>query len=175
MQIQLRPGVGFLRRFTVVDELERELVAELDVEVDDWGGVAITRLEFRGPDVGSANRDYPAMTVARHAAGSARSMFGWPERVGKSRRWRPPGAAERTRIYRELATGGRKPRRGSRISDDQSRSAAEVYKAALKAGDPPTQAVADTFGVGRSTAARWIQIARDRGHLGPATPGKASA
>lgn len=42
---------------------------------------------------------------------------------------------------------------------------ARVYSLALLLGDAPTQRVADTLGVPRSTAGRWVTRARDRGLL----------
>ncbi len=42
---------------------------------------------------------------------------------------------------------------------------AEVYRTA---GLAPTQAVADEFGINRGRAGRWVKVARERGHLGPA-------
>ena len=51
------------------------------------------------------------------------------------------------------------------------RQVAEVYDEAIDAGDPPTQAVAETFDVPYTTAARWVRRARDLGLLPPPTPG----
>lgn len=48
---------------------------------------------------------------------------------------------------------------------------AEVYDEALDAGDPPTRAVAETFDVPYTTAARWVRRTRDLGLLPPPTPG----
>lgn len=39
------------------------------------------------------------------------------------------------------------------------------YRLALLLGDPPTQRVASTLGIPRSTAGRWVTRARDRGLL----------
>jgi transposase len=48
---------------------------------------------------------------------------------------------------------------------------AEVYDEAIEAGDPPTQAVADAFGVPYTTAARWVRRARALELLPPPRPG----
>ena len=57
--------------------------------------------------------------------------------------------------------------------DDKLRRLADLYRTALANGDPPTQTAADALGVPRSTVARWVAKARERGLLGAATPGKA--
>jgi hypothetical protein len=49
---------------------------------------------------------------------------------------------------------------------------ARVYTMAVACGDPPTAAVEKTLRLPRSTAGRWVSAARDRGYLGPTTPGK---
>jgi hypothetical protein len=51
---------------------------------------------------------------------------------------------------------------------------AEAYRAALSAAPRrPIQYLAEKFNVPEPTLRRWVQRARDRGLLGPATPGKA--
>ena len=45
---------------------------------------------------------------------------------------------------------------------------AYVYRLALVVGDPPTKAVRDALGLSRSTAGRWVSLAREQGFLGPA-------
>jgi hypothetical protein len=49
---------------------------------------------------------------------------------------------------------------------------AQTYKIAYALGLKPTQEVEKTLGVGRSTAANWIDKARKAGLLGPTKPGK---
>jgi transposase len=44
---------------------------------------------------------------------------------------------------------------------------AEVYRRAHAVTNSPTQAVADHFERPRSTAAKWVQRAREEGLLGP--------
>jgi hypothetical protein len=60
-----------------------------------------------------------------------------------------------------------------RVNDEALGIVSVVYRAALEEAKPPTQTLADYLGMPRSTAARWIARARERGFLGPATPGKA--
>jgi hypothetical protein len=51
---------------------------------------------------------------------------------------------------------------------------AYVYRRAAVLGDRPTKAVESTFQLPRSTAGRWVAMARRHGHLGAAErPGKA--
>lgn len=82
---------------------------------------------------------------------------------------------DRDEFYASFAGGMRQPRRGSPLSDDHLRRVADLYRAALERGDPPTQTIADEFPVplARSTAAKWVMKARERGFLGPAMQGKA--
>ena len=44
---------------------------------------------------------------------------------------------------------------------------AYAYRLALVVGEAPTKAVRDSMGLPQSTAARWVQQARQRGFLGP--------
>lgn len=51
---------------------------------------------------------------------------------------------------------------------------AATYRLALVVDGKPTLTVEQTFGVPKPTAGRWVALARQRGHLGPAEgPGKA--
>ena len=81
--------------------------------------------------------------------------------------------SERAEFYERYASNVRRPRRGSPVSDDHLGRVAELYRAALERGDPPTQTIADEMHAARSTAARWVAQARERGHLGPSLPGRA--
>ena len=65
-------------------------------------------------------------------------------------------------------------RRGVRLSDDEMRRVADVYRDALAAGEPPTKAVSTKLYTSRPNAARWVSEARRRGLLGDA-PGKRRA
>ena len=84
-----------------------------------------------------------------------------------------PGSDERAELYERFAKNGRRPRRGSPITDDNLRQVSTIYQAAVANGDPPTQSTADALHVSRSTASRWIAGARKRGLLGPAIRGRA--
>jgi hypothetical protein len=50
---------------------------------------------------------------------------------------------------------------------------ATVYRMAHLMGLPPTESVARDLDLPRSTAGRWVSMARSRGFLGPAEPRKA--
>lgn len=71
------------------------------------------------------------------------------------------------------AKGGRRPRQGSPVTDHQLGEVAQLYRAAIAQGVPPTQTIADEMHAARSTAARWVGKARERGFLGAALPGRA--
>lgn len=82
------------------------------------------------------------------------------------------GPSEAAAFYERYVTKGRRPRQGSPLTDENLSEVAQVYRAAVKNGDPPTRAVMGAMHVERSTASRWIRAARDRGLLGPAMRGK---
>jgi hypothetical protein len=64
--------------------------------------------------------------------------------------------------------GSYRTKRGrDRITDQTLERVAEVYRAAWKAGANPTEAVATEFNKARSTAARYVGLARRKGKLGP--------
>jgi transposase len=62
---------------------------------------------------------------------------------------------------------------GGGPSDADLRAVADVYQLAYVTGGAPTKTVMERLGLPRSTAGRWIALARERGLLGPATPRKA--
>lgn len=58
-------------------------------------------------------------------------------------------------------------------TDDALRKVALVYAVSYACGQPPAKRVTEVFGLARSTAGRWITMARRRGFLGETTPGRA--
>lgn len=62
---------------------------------------------------------------------------------------------------------------GGGPSDEDLRTIATAYQVAYATGAAPTKTVMQRFELPRSTASRWIRMARERGLLGPATPRKA--
>ncbi|PRY24062.1 hypothetical protein [Pseudosporangium ferrugineum] len=74
--------------------------------------------------------------------------------------------------------GATEVQRRRRVTRELLEQVAQVYRAAFRDGQPPTQAVAETFHVSHSTAGRWVVEARKAGALGPATgtrPGEATS
>jgi len=71
-----------------------------------------------------------------------------------------------------------RPRKRRIITAGLLAEVAEVYRAAMTDGRPPTAAVGAHFTVAHSTAARWVREARQQGHLGAAQgpkPGEVQA
>jgi hypothetical protein len=70
--------------------------------------------------------------------------------------------------------GGRpaKQGRGRDTTDERLQHVAEIYKAAVAAGESPVMAVAKQLPCSRPTAGRLVKQARQRGYLPPTTPGK---
>ena len=57
--------------------------------------------------------------------------------------------------------------RGRAHSDEELQEVADAYREAVRLGVPVQNAVAETFNVSRSTAAKRIMAARKRGYLRP--------
>jgi hypothetical protein len=58
-------------------------------------------------------------------------------------------------------------------TDENLRVVAVAYSLAYVCGLPPLRHVEEALGLARSTAGRWVKLARDRGHLGATEPGRA--
>lgn len=56
-------------------------------------------------------------------------------------------------------------RKRYRITPDHLKEVTRIYSEAAERGEPPTRAVADTFDVAHSTAAKWVGAARREGLL----------
>jgi hypothetical protein len=145
----------------------------LTVETDGRGVARCTALELRqleggDPITGSTLRELPSPTrLLREAlaavAGEVQALPGGGARGDFS------GRADVADFERHV----RRPRRGSPLTNEELERVVTIYRAALDRGDPATQAVADELHLARSTAARWVAKARERGLLGPALPGQA--
>jgi hypothetical protein len=72
-----------------------------------------------------------------------------------------------------LLLPSQRARAGGGPAEEDLRNVATLYQVAYATGNRPTKTVMDRFGLPRSTASRWIALARKRGLLGPATPRKA--
>jgi hypothetical protein len=87
---------------------------------------------------------------------------------------RPPGRVK------ELLRADLEARRGERLVARQSdempdsfyRRVANFYKATMETGGKPTTAIAESAGVPKTTAARWVREARQRNFLPPTTKGR---
>lgn len=172
----LRDGrTAYIPRFTFATDSgdhEPRLRVVMDVAVDDWGRARCLELVVRPlddePVTGERLRAIPLARLLRHASAESRSFVAH-EGGGT---FAPPTPAERDAIYRGE---GRRPRRGSPITDEHLEEVADVYRSALERQEPPTQAVMDEWHVSRSAASRWVAAARERGFLGPAQHGRATA
>lgn len=60
-----------------------------------------------------------------------------------------------------------------RLTDEMLEQVASTYRSAFAQGKAPTKAVAASFGVSHSSAARWVGRARDEGYLEQTTAGRA--
>jgi hypothetical protein len=81
----------------------------------------------------------------------------------------PPTADEHAAVWDDVH---RRQRRNV-ITDAMLQEVARIYRANLEDTGTPTDAVKDSFHVSTSTAGRYVSLARQRGFLGPTTPGKA--
>lgn len=140
-----RPITGAVLRRVRVHELVREATA-----------AATIRYTRQRPDDERANEPF---NIDGEPAWEDREV--WPLQED----W------EAGRLF--VANGARQPRRGIPITDDDLRHVADVYRASMAEGRPPTLTVAETMHVARPTASRWIARARARGFLGPARRGAA--
>lgn len=153
---------------------------ELEVAVDERGVPRCRSFTVRahdnGPEVtGETLRRLPVRTLVRDATARVAAQWRLSEAQGEDMRLVPASPSEGLETYRALLEDARRPRRGSPITDDHLRQVADLYRTALARGDAPTQTVADSMHVVPSTAGRWVKRARERGFLGPTTPGRASA
>jgi hypothetical protein len=94
--------------------------------------------------------------------------------VGQPIGTRTTSVADARRLHAKIEREHRRRARGTRtrgrVDDERLKEVAEVYRGALARGSP-TEAVHKSFKIGRSTASRWVRMARDRGYLGE-SPGK---
>lgn len=183
--VVLEPNLVVPQSFTATTQRDGFEVM-LEVVVDDWGdphcrGVAIRN----GEDVtGETLRRLPVAQLVKEAVAWAAQhewfeqlaepvpMKGGRSIVGMGAR-SSMSSDERASFYGRYAKNARQPRRGSPLTDENLTEVAELYREAVKRGDPPTKVICRTWHVERSTASRWVAAARDRGFLGPAKRGRA--
>ena len=162
-------------RFTAEgDHDELGVWIAMHVEVDEWGTPRCEELTIRRLDGDSVTwqtlRSIPVDRLLGEAKAAAAS---WVVHEGGGT-FVMPTAEERVQIHRK-AKGTRTPRRGSRTTDAHLREVEAIYRGALDAGRPPRLAICEHWYITKPTASRWIAKARERGFLGPATHGRASA
>lgn len=105
-----------------------------------------------------------AATLAFNRATGGKTEFADLTRDEQDHYWQLAARAGITAI----AGGSARPQRRRRMTDELLATVAKVYRAAVKAGGPPTLSVSEHFDIPYSTAGRWVGEARKRGHLGAA-------
>lgn len=177
--VQVDSHSGVFRSFTAAATLDGAQVL-LAIEVDDSGAAACNRFEVAAESVsGELLRRVPVGRLLARAMAAAHFRWGEPLEdgvridFGEGGVARFPTPEESADFYGRYTGNARRPRRGSPITDKNLSDVADLYRAALRRGDPPTQKVAEEMHVARSTAARWVSAARKRGLLGPAMRGRA--
>jgi hypothetical protein len=181
------PGAGFAlyppdRRFVVFrscgssgrdDDLG--LGMDCDIEVDDYGRPHCKRFEVRalgdGEVTGAMLRQIPvAEWVGKSLAAIAFEVHP-PDAKDERVRLTPGVPPAEVTGFRENM---RRPRRGSPLTDEHLQQVADLYRDALARRLPnPTETIADDMHAARSTAARWVALARQRGLLGESLRGRA--
>jgi hypothetical protein len=171
--VTLRDGFAVPRRFTARGE-----TVSLDVEVDTDGTVACRAIEVRAADgeavTGETLRRLPVAKLTRQAVAGAARLY-QPVTDGGPPIFHLTGAPVRAHadFYNSYTRDARRPRRGSPLTPQHLAQVAALYRAALQRGDPPTQTIASEMHAARSTAARWVALAREQGLLGASLPGQA--
>jgi hypothetical protein len=173
--IELSPGLGAPKVFTFRVEEERGYSLEADVVYEQPVGgrmghfvcdrLTVKRREDGQPVTTEGLRQIPVAAFLRLAVEANLVHIGPTVRDGNKSTW------ELTRVG--SFTLSERARSGGGPSEEDLWAVAAVYHAAYATGAAPTKMVMQRFGLPRSTASRWIALARKRGMLGPATPRKA--
>jgi hypothetical protein len=173
--IELGPGLGIRREFTFRVEEERLYSLEADVVYEQPVGgrmghfvcnrLTVKRREDGPPITTEGLREIPIAAFLRLAVEANRIRVGPTIREGNKSTWELMWAGPIA--LSERARGGGGP------SDEDIRAVADVYQLAYVTGGAPTKTVMERLSLPRSTASRWIALARKQGLLGPATPRKA--
>jgi hypothetical protein len=148
-------GLPYRLELRVVHEEGRFVVDQLTVKRRE-GGPPVTTERLR---------EVPIAALLRLAVESNIMRVGPTTREGNRSSWELTWASPLA--LSERAKGGGGP------SDEDLRTVAALYQVAYATGQAPTRLVMNRLELPRSTASRWIALARERGLLGPATPGKA--
>lgn len=140
-----------------------DVPSEITIEVDDHGGYTVKLIAEYRPESG---RYETRKVTVRRADGSG-------EVTGEALRLIPVAGILRQGIAAEiLPSVGPVPDHLAQAGPTQETLTwvALTYSLALLLGDAPTQRVANTLGIARSTAGRWVTRARDRGILSVTDP-----
>jgi hypothetical protein len=168
--ISLGGGLGGWSPFTWPAEEGLPYRLELRVVHED-GRFVVDQLTVKrredGPPVTTEHlREVPIAALLRLAVESnVVRVRGSATREGDTSSWELEWASPLA--LSERAKGGGGP------SDKDLRTVAALYQVAYATGQAPARLVMDRLELPRSTAGRWIRMARERGLLGPATPRKA--
>lgn len=161
-------GAGVLPElFTLIIEPD-----PVPADEDDRWNLVLCFQVARGEDridlryASCAERDVASALDAVRAIWSLSKWKQWAQLVlilGLHPHLATPADIERAR----LILSAQRPRRRQRtsVTDSHLGSVAAVYAAAL---EKPTVAVQQHFKVSHSTAARWVGLAREAGHIPPA-------
>lgn len=166
--------------YTTQNEADPAMSVSMEVAIDDGGRPACLELSVRPldgkPVTSQTLRAIPVQRLLRQAAVQASTFlaYGGATADGGSR-FEAPSAIERGRIATRALSAARSPRQGSPITSDHLKQVADIYRAALAAGERPTRAICERWHVTRPTASRWVAAARAAELLGPAKQGRASA
>ena len=119
----------------------------------------------RGTPVSTTNlRTIPLERLMRRAVDENRIAY---RRDGPGAVWRVDNDERETHFAPTMKRSANQSRR--RISDDQLKTVAEVYRRAYADGSSPTKAVQEQLRLpNRNVAKKWVQRARDVGYLSPA-------
>ncbi|MDQ3103705.1 MAG: hypothetical protein M3Q87_00505 [Actinomycetota bacterium] len=157
--VAVAPGLGIARLVTVT--VEDWSGYDVAVEVVPEGGRLVAqevRVHRRdgGPAVtGEAIRSVPVAALTKQAA---RHVLTFVQKDGYTE-WTPTQQLTAADVAAIQEAG---PTTAS------LRWVAYLYRLGLVMGDPPTRTVEKALELPRSTAGRWVALARERGFLGPA-------
>lgn len=171
--MRLRDGFGAPQRFVAeADSLAVEV--ELDAEgIPHCHGLNLRNAAGEGITTQTLRR-VALVRLMREAVAQAARLYTPVEKNGKPVfRIVSTPPSEAVDFYERYTKEARRPRQGSPVTDERLEAVADFYRKAMEEGKPPTREIADSMHVARSTAARWVSKARERGFLGPARRGRA--
>lgn len=170
------------RAFTALPSIDGVKV-EVRLETDDWGQPRCTSVKFEAdPASRSLSSDHLRLPLARIIKEARKTasyaVFAGDIDNGKGGTSQvfEPFSDDDAAVHKSRAastSGG--PRKNASVNDEHLKMVRDEYRLIVKKASTyaPTEALALKLNVSRSTAARWVSQARERGLLGRATPGKA--